>query len=174
MPPTTLEVPDALTRRVNAAARAAKKSPQAFMLDALERETRGDEARRAFVADAQASLAEVQKSGETYAVKDVFRYLSARVRGEKGETADAARVAQVLADGMSSRHLRCGQCCARHTSIGCGTPSPCPVRPLVPGACGRRPPRGRHLRCGIPQNRPGASGVLHGRARARARARAGL
>lgn len=81
--PTTLKLPEALKRRVTAAARAADKSPHAFMLDAIERQTRLDEERRAFVADAVAARAQTLQSGEGFAAADVHRYIAARVRGKK-------------------------------------------------------------------------------------------
>lgn len=52
---TTLKIAADLKRRVVAAAKAADKSPHAFMLEAIERQTRLDEQRRAFVADAVAA-----------------------------------------------------------------------------------------------------------------------
>jgi hypothetical protein len=72
-----------LKRRVIAAAKAADKSPHAFMLEAIEHQTRLDEQRRAFVADAVAARSEAIASGEGYAAADVHRYLAARVRGDR-------------------------------------------------------------------------------------------
>ena len=80
---TTLKIAADLKRRVVAAAKAADKSPHAFMLEAIERQTRLDEERRAFVADAVAARSEALASGEGYAAADVHRYLAARVRGER-------------------------------------------------------------------------------------------
>jgi hypothetical protein len=53
------------------------------MLEAIEHQTRLDEQRRAFVADAVAARSEALKSGEGYAAADVHRYLEARVRGDR-------------------------------------------------------------------------------------------
>ena len=80
--PTTLKLPEALKRRVTAAARAADKSPHAFMLEAIERQTRLDEERRAFVADALTARAEAVESGHGFAAADVHCYIAARVRGK--------------------------------------------------------------------------------------------
>ena len=55
---TTLKIAADLKRRVVAAAKAADKSPHAFMLEAIEHQTRLDEQRRAFVADAVAARSE--------------------------------------------------------------------------------------------------------------------
>ncbi len=80
---TTLKIAPDLKRRVAAAAKAADQSPHAFMLDAIERQTRLDEQRRGFVADAVASRAEALRSGQGYAAADVHRYVAARVRGSR-------------------------------------------------------------------------------------------
>jgi predicted transcriptional regulator len=80
--PTTLKLPEALKRRVTAAARAADKSPHAFMLEAIERQTRLDEERRAFVADAVAARTEAVETGQGFVAADVHRYIAARVRGK--------------------------------------------------------------------------------------------
>jgi len=80
---TTLKIAADLKRRVIAAAKAADKSPHAFMLEAIENQTRLDEQRREFVADAVAARAEAITSGEGFAAADVHRYFSARVRGER-------------------------------------------------------------------------------------------
>jgi predicted transcriptional regulator len=80
---TTLKIAADLKRRVAAAAKAADKSPHAFMLEAIEHQTQLDEERRAFVADAVAARSEAIKSGQGYAAADVHRYLAARVRGDQ-------------------------------------------------------------------------------------------
>ncbi|MGH8324126.1 MAG: CopG family ribbon-helix-helix protein, partial [Steroidobacteraceae bacterium] len=69
-----MKLPEDLKRRVTVAARAADKSPHAFMLDAIEWQTRLDEARRAFVADAVAARTEAVESAEGFAAADVHRY----------------------------------------------------------------------------------------------------
>jgi predicted transcriptional regulator len=80
---TTLKIAADLKRRVVAAAKAADKSPHAFMLEAIEHQTRLDEQRRAFVAEAMAARSEALTSGEGFAAADVHRYLAARVRGDR-------------------------------------------------------------------------------------------
>lgn len=80
---TTLKIAADLKRRVIAAAKAADKSPHAFMLEAIEHQTRLDEQRRAFVAEAVAARSEALTSGEGFAAADVHRYVAARVRGAK-------------------------------------------------------------------------------------------
>ena len=80
---TTLKIAADLKRRVVAAAKAANKSPHAFMLEAIELQTQLDEQRRAFVAEAVAARSEALTRGEGFAATDVHRYMAARVRGER-------------------------------------------------------------------------------------------
>ena len=80
---TTLKIAADLKRRVAAAAKAADKSPHAFMLEAIEHQTRLDEERREFVAGAVAARSEAVTSGQGYAAAEVHRYLAARVRGDR-------------------------------------------------------------------------------------------
>jgi|SRR5580658_9006099 predicted transcriptional regulator len=80
---TTLKIAADLKRRVVAAAKAADKSPHAFMLEAIEIQTRLDEQRRAFVADAVSARSEALTSGEGFAASDVHRYMATRVRGAR-------------------------------------------------------------------------------------------
>ncbi len=80
---TTLKIAADLKRRVVAAAKAADKSPHAFMLEAIEQQTQLDEERRSFVAEAIDSRAEAIASGQGYLAADVHRYVVGRVRGEK-------------------------------------------------------------------------------------------
>jgi predicted transcriptional regulator len=80
---TTLKIAADLKRRVVAAAKAADKSPHAFMLEAIEQQTRLDEQRRAFVAEAMAARSEALTSGQGFAAVDVHRFMGARVRGER-------------------------------------------------------------------------------------------
>ena len=80
---TTLKIAADLKRRVIAAAKAADKSPHAFMLEAIEHQTRLDEQRRAFVAEAMTAHSEAVTSGEGFAAADVHRYMAARARGKR-------------------------------------------------------------------------------------------
>jgi predicted transcriptional regulator len=81
--PTTLKIPEELKKRVDAAAQAADTSPHAFMLGAIEAQTRLDEQRRSFLADAAAADREMLSTGEGYAAHDVHRYFLARARRKK-------------------------------------------------------------------------------------------
>lgn len=83
MAATTLKLPDQLKRRVVAAAKAAEKSPHAFMLEAIEQQTRLDEQRRSFVAEAVRADEEAAKTGECFAAADVHRYLNTKLSGRR-------------------------------------------------------------------------------------------
>jgi predicted transcriptional regulator len=80
---TTLKIAADLKRRIVAAAKAADKSPHAFMLEAIEHQTLLDEQRRGLVADAVAARSEAPASVDGYAAADVHRYLAARVHGDR-------------------------------------------------------------------------------------------
>ena len=56
------------------------------MLDAIERQTRLDEERRAFASEAQVAREEALKSGMGYTARDVHRYLARKVRGKTVKT----------------------------------------------------------------------------------------
>ena len=85
MSATTLKISDGLKRRIVAAAKAAAKSPHAFMLEAIEQQTRLDERRRAFIADAVESRHETLEGGKGYAADDVRRYVLAKASGRKAK-----------------------------------------------------------------------------------------
>lgn len=59
------------------------QSAHAFMLAAIERQTRFSEQRRIFVADALAAREEAYRSGLGYSASEVHRYMQARARGEE-------------------------------------------------------------------------------------------
>ena len=80
---TTLKISATLKRRVATAAKAADKSPHAFMLEAIERQTRLDEQRREFFSEALTARSEARETGQGYAAKEVHHYITARVRGEQ-------------------------------------------------------------------------------------------
>jgi predicted transcriptional regulator len=83
MTTTTLRLPEDLTRRVAAVAEGTGQSAHAFMLDAIERQTRLAQQRRGILADALAAREEAHRSGLGYPADEVDRYMQARARGEK-------------------------------------------------------------------------------------------
>lgn len=79
---TTLKLPPELKDRVAEAAQAAGQSPHAFMVDAIEAQTRLAERRRQFVDSALQAEREVAESGWIYDGDEVLTYLQARISGQ--------------------------------------------------------------------------------------------
>ena len=73
---TTLKIPEALKVRIAYAAQQAGKSAHAFMVEALEAETRRAEMRRDFVNSALKVEQDILRYGEVYAMDAVHRYFS--------------------------------------------------------------------------------------------------
>lgn len=83
MTTTTLKLPDELRKRVAAAVEGTGQSAHAFMVEAIERQTRLAEQRRDFVEDALVARDEAHRTGLAYPAGEVHRYLQARARGDK-------------------------------------------------------------------------------------------
>jgi len=83
MQPTTLKLPDALKKRVVALAKGQGKSVHAYLIDAIEQQTRYAENRREFVAEALAARDEMDRTGLGYDGGEVHAYLRARLAGKK-------------------------------------------------------------------------------------------
>ncbi len=75
---TTLKLPEPLKARIAPLAKAAGKTPHAWMIDALEAQAALAEMREAFIAEADASAADVDAGGPLYAAEDVHAYIAAR------------------------------------------------------------------------------------------------
>lgn len=80
---TSLKLPPKLKARVASAAKRAGKSPHAFMLEAIERQTEQQELRQRFVADALAAEAEAEESGLGYDADEVHAAMDARAQGAR-------------------------------------------------------------------------------------------
>ena len=80
---TTIKLPDELKERIADVVRDTGKSVHAFMLDAIEQQTRLAELRRHFVADALAAEADALKSGLGFSAADVHAYIEALAKGRK-------------------------------------------------------------------------------------------
>jgi predicted transcriptional regulator len=78
MPATTLKLPPELKSRIKALTEGTGKSPHAFMVDAIEQQTRLAERRKAFVADALKARRHALQGGKAYAFEDVRAYYAAR------------------------------------------------------------------------------------------------
>ena len=82
MSTTTLKIPGALKVRIADAAQQAGKSAHAFMVEALEAETRRAEMRQDFINSALKAEQEVVRYGEVYAMDAVHRYFSDKLAGK--------------------------------------------------------------------------------------------
>jgi predicted transcriptional regulator len=79
---TTLKLPVPLKERIAPLAEAAGKTPHAWMIEALEAQASLAEMRKAFIAEAEASAAEIDAGGPLYAAEDVHAYVLARAAGK--------------------------------------------------------------------------------------------
>jgi predicted transcriptional regulator len=79
---TTLKLPAELKDRVAEAAEAAGRSPHAFMVEAIEAQTRLAERRREFVASALEAERGVAQSGLVYDGDEVLSYLQSKLSGQ--------------------------------------------------------------------------------------------
>ena len=77
---TPLKLPAPLIARIAPLAEAAGKTPHAWMLEALEAQAALAEMREAFIAEAEASAAELDAGAPLYAAEDVHAYIMARAR----------------------------------------------------------------------------------------------
>lgn len=79
---TSLKLPEDLKARVDAAAEAAGRTPHAFMIEAIERETARAERYDQFLQQAVDAEREMEQSGMHYAAEEVFGYALARAEGK--------------------------------------------------------------------------------------------
>jgi predicted transcriptional regulator len=79
---TTLKLPPELKDRVKALTEGTGKSPHAFMVEAIEEQTRRAELRKAFVADALKAHAHALRTGKAYTLEDIKSYYTARAAGK--------------------------------------------------------------------------------------------
>ena len=82
MAATSLKLPEDLKRRIERLARVAKKTPHAFMIDALSQEAERAEIRERFANDAAVSESEAMESGKAFPLEVAFNYLEARAAGK--------------------------------------------------------------------------------------------
>jgi predicted transcriptional regulator len=80
---TTLKVPRTLKARIARLAKQSGRSPHAFMLEALERQTRREEQVAVFVEEALAADRAIEEGDEVYAAADVHAWLGRVARGER-------------------------------------------------------------------------------------------
>ncbi|MSP59031.1 MAG: hypothetical protein EXR72_01600 [Myxococcales bacterium] len=83
MPVTTLKLPAELKQRIAAVVEGSGQSMHAFMVRAVEEETRRAELRRAFHADALAAREEAFRTGLAHPAAAVHAYIRSRVNGKR-------------------------------------------------------------------------------------------
>ena len=83
MPAVTLKLSEELKARINNLAAANRKSPHAFMVDALTAQIAREEKRGEFVSSALRAREEVAKYGLVMEAADVHKWLLARAKGGK-------------------------------------------------------------------------------------------
>ena len=79
---TTLKLPEELKARIAAAAEHAGKTPHAFMVEALARQTEMEERRREFVEAALVAEEEVARYGLVYEGDEVIDYFRDKLAGK--------------------------------------------------------------------------------------------
>lgn len=79
---TTLKLPEELKERVADVVDGTGKSAHAFMVEAIERQTRLAEQRKSFVADALKARDHAMRTGKAYSFEDVKAYYTARLAGK--------------------------------------------------------------------------------------------
>lgn len=79
--PTSLKLPAAVKREIDAAARAAGTSPHAYMIDVLQKAVERQRLRDRFLQDALDAEQEMLRDGG-HDWEDVKAYFAARRRGE--------------------------------------------------------------------------------------------
>jgi predicted transcriptional regulator len=90
--PTTIKIPEKLKSRIATLAKAAGKTPHAFMLDALESQADLAEQRRKFIAAARSAEQEVAAYGLVHDADEVFAYMKARAAGKKAKRPKTVRL----------------------------------------------------------------------------------
>ncbi len=80
---TTLKLPRTLKARIARVAKKTGRTPHAFMVEALERQTAKQEQMEAFVQEALDADRDIEEGGEVYAADDVHGWLARLARGER-------------------------------------------------------------------------------------------
>ena len=83
MVPTTIKLPAELKQRIAALVARTGKSMHAFLVEAIDEQTRRAERRQRLVADALAAREETLRNGKGFAARQVHAYVRARVQGKK-------------------------------------------------------------------------------------------
>ncbi len=78
----SLRIPDDIKARVSQLAERVDATPHAFMVEAIREKVEAEEARLAFLGEAETRLARMKDSGLGIPAEDAFAYLGQRARGE--------------------------------------------------------------------------------------------
>ena len=81
---TTLKLPRTLKARIARIAKKSGRTSHAFMVDALERETKREERMEEFIGEALAADRAIDAGGEVYAAADVHAWLGRLAAGQPG------------------------------------------------------------------------------------------
>jgi predicted DNA-binding protein len=79
----SLRVPDDIKERASDLAAKSGSTPHAFMVEAIREKVEAEEARLAFLEEAETRLTPMKASGTGVAAADAFAYLEARANGVK-------------------------------------------------------------------------------------------
>lgn len=80
---TTLKLPSDLKARLARVAKKTGRTPHAFMLEAIERQTTYEERMEAFVKEARAADRTIEETGQAYAAADVHAWMRGLAQGRK-------------------------------------------------------------------------------------------
>jgi predicted transcriptional regulator len=80
---TTLKLPRELKNRIAKIAKKTQRTPHAFMVEALQRETAREEKLAAFIEEARAADRAIEAGEEVYEASDVHAWLERLARGDK-------------------------------------------------------------------------------------------
>jgi len=83
MATTSVKLPPALKSRVAALAKKTGRSAHSLIVEAVERHTTAEERMEAFVAQALAADADIEKTGEVYSAEAVHAWLERLAAGKK-------------------------------------------------------------------------------------------
>jgi len=80
---TTIKLPPELKARIARVAKKVGRTPHAFMIEALERQTAREERMEEFVEEALAADRAIENGGEVYPAADVHAWLARLARGQR-------------------------------------------------------------------------------------------
>ncbi len=77
----SLRIPDDIKERASALAEKSDSTPHAFMVDAIREKVEAEEARLAFLDEAETRLARMKTAGAGIPAAEAFAYFEARAGG---------------------------------------------------------------------------------------------